>query len=304
MLSDSRLAELVRLHAPPSVARAAKRAGARLRHASRLRAARQAYARHGERYPHPLLFIAGLPKSGTTWLERMLSSYEGFELVLPVSITRHEMRAGRSHDFDLPDDFFAELAGALAVAKTHVPGSPANVALLRRHQLPHVVVQRDLRDVAVSHYFYVRSTSWHPEHPHYRGLSPREGLRVFLRRDLPSFAAWVRSWQENADTGLTRVIRYEDMLAEPVATMTAVARHYGLDSSEPTVRRVVERHSFSRLSGGRGRGDDEGAGTSFFRRGVAGDWRNHFDSALRADYQDALGGLLEELGYPAWENEG
>lgn len=291
--------EATRLHAPPILARGAKRAAAQVRHGIRLRSCRRGYARYGDRYPNEILFVAGLPKSGTTWLEGMLASYPGYSLLLPPSITRYEMEHGRSHDYTLPGDFFSDYDRVLAVTKTHVPGSPRNVDLLRRHELPHVVLYRDLRDVAVSHYFYVRNTRWHPEHPHYQGLDPEGGLRVFLDRELDSFAAWIRSWESHRDPELTCVIRYEEMVRETMAVLRRVADHLGLDGSDETLLAIVKRHSFDHLTG---RENSEADGTSFFRRGTPGDWRNHFTPELEADYREALDGLLEELGYPAWES--
>ena len=38
---------------------------------------------------------------------------------------------------------------------------------------------------------------------------------------------------------------------------------------------------------------------SFFRKGVAGDWRNHFTPELKALYKERVGDLLVELGYEA-----
>ena len=52
---------------------------------------------------------------------------------------------------------------------------------------------------------------------------------------------------------------------------------------------------FQRFSGGRLRGDEDRA--SHFRKGVAGDWRDHFDEEAVRSFEAQAGGLLRDLGY-------
>jgi Sulfotransferase domain len=35
-----------------------------------------------------------------------------------------------------------------------------------------------------------------------------------------------------------------------------------------------------------------------YRKGVAGDWQNYFDSSLRRHFREVTGDLLDVLGYP------
>lgn len=290
----ARLKGLARTRLPPWAARPLRRWAVHLRHRGRRAACRRAYRRHADRYPHPVLFVAGLPKSGTTWMERMLASYPGFrEIMIPEAVD-YELRHGGSHDFELPDDLFARLDGLLAVLKLHVSGSAHNARLLREAGLPYLVMYRDLRDVAVSHVHYVRRTPWHPEHPAYRETSVREGLERFARTLLPAFVEWLRSWEANRDPDRSLAVRYEDLLADTAGTFREVARLYGLPDDPETVESIVEAHRFERLTGGRSRGEE---GDSFFRKGTAGDWRNHFTEELAQLYREVAGRALADFGY-------
>jgi len=56
----------------------------------------------------------------------------------------------------------------------------------------------------------------------------------------------------------------------------------------------VRAASFERLAGGRSRGQEA---ASFFRKGVAGDWKNVFTERNKQDFKAAAGDLLIELGY-------
>ena len=60
-----------------------------------------------------------------------------------------------------------------------------------------------------------------------------------------------------------------------------------LDSSRETVERIVEAHTFQRLSRRVRQGEE--SRQSFFRKGVAGDWENLFTSELKAMYKERTG---------------
>jgi hypothetical protein len=287
--------------APPPVARLAKRVAVHPRYWLQRRRAGRAFRRHAERYPHRILFVAGLPKSGTTWLERMICGFPGFHEVLIPEVARYELATGGSHDYELPEDMFGRFRGRLVLSKMHVHGSAHNVEVLRRAGVRYVVLYRDLRDVAVSYYFYVHRTPWHPEHPVYRSLDAAEGLEQFARTTLPAYMRWVRSWHANRDPAASIEIRYEQMIRDAAGTLRQVTDLFQLEASPALVDEIVARHSFQRLSGGRAPGHDKAG--SFFRKGVAGDWKNHLTPQLRELYRGVLGDFLIEFGYetgPDW----
>jgi lipopolysaccharide transport system ATP-binding protein len=190
---------------------------------------------------------------------------------------------------------FSRFTDMLVLTKMHVPGSAHNVEVLRAAGVKYVVLYRDLRDVAVSHFFYVRQTPWHPEYSLYARLSLQEALALFADRTLVAFVEWIRSWRQNRDPKMSLLLRYERMLSDPLTTMIAVAEHFELDSSLETVGQIVERHSFQRLSGGRRQGQQDVS--NFFRKGIAGDWKNHFTPEIKALYKRYIGDFLIELGY-------
>ena len=74
--------------------------------------------------------------------------------------------------------------------------------------------------------------------------------------------------------------------------MTRIAKLFGLDSSTSTIERIVKEHDFKTMSGGRDQGDS--SNTAFTRKGIAGDWKNHFTSELREQFGKLIAGLLIE----------
>jgi hypothetical protein len=225
----------------------------------------------------------------------MLASYPGYQhLVIPEAV-QYELKHKGSHDFELPSSTVDRFKEALAVLKLHVHGSAHNARNLHEAKVPYVVMYRDLRDVAVSHYFYVRRTPWHPEYEDYSGLDVKEGLFHFGRTLLPAFVNWMRLWRENRDTEQSIEIRYEDLLGDTFREFRRIASHFSLNTSSSTIGQIVEAHSFESVSGGRSRGNQDP--DSFTRKGVAGDWKHHFTEELKDQFKEHAGQALIDFGY-------
>ncbi len=90
-------------------------------------------------------------------------------------------------------------------------------------------------------------------------------------------------------------VRYEDLVQNPEEEMDRLLRFLGAGVGEETVKRCVEAASFEKLAQGRERGEEDPS--SFFRKGVAGDWRNVFTGEDRKTFEREAGDLLVKLGY-------
>lgn len=280
---------------PPLLARGIRRVAIRPRYQWQMMQASRGYDKHGSDYPYTCLFVAGLPKSGTSWLESMLASFPGYARVMIPEAIVHERSQGGTHDFDVPEDLFRRFDQRLAVLKLHARGSDWNVRLLEEADLPYVVMYRDLRDVAVSYFFYVQRTPWHPDHLNYRGLDIEEGLLHFGRTLLSEYVDWIRKWRDQRDQERSLIVRYEDLLKDTENVFRAVTDLYNLNADAEEVLEIVDAHRFDRMSGGRDRGDQDSA--SFFRKGVSGDWKQHFTSPVAQLFKKKAGRALVELGY-------
>ncbi len=91
-----------------------------------------------------------------------------------------------------------------------------------------------------------------------------------------------------------REVRYEDLLERPEEEVGLLLEFLGADANEQTVRRCVGAASFEKLAEGRKRGQEA---ASFYRKGVAGDWKNVFTGRDKQDFKAAAGDLLIDLGY-------
>jgi hypothetical protein len=90
-------------------------------------------------------------------------------------------------------------------------------------------------------------------------------------------------------------VRYEDLLERPHEEAGRLFAFLGVDTSEALVERAVSEASFEKLSRGRERGEEDPS--SFYRKGVAGDWKGLFNERDKQVYKEEAGELLIRLGY-------
>ncbi|MEW6635664.1 MAG: sulfotransferase [Actinomycetota bacterium] len=89
-------------------------------------------------------------------------------------------------------------------------------------------------------------------------------------------------------------IRYEDLLHNPHETLGRVLELLGARRGDEVIERCIKASSFERVSSRRQGEEDAG---SFFRKGVAGDWRNVFTPRDREVYEEIAGEQLAAMGY-------
>ena len=90
----------------------------------------------------------------------------------------------------------------------------------------------------------------------------------------------------------TTIVTYEAMLADPAATATQLFRFLDVSDSPDIVAACVARTSFAALAGG-----GAGAPRPFFRKGVAGDWRNHLSAEVSGLVVRELGWMFPLFGW-------
>jgi len=176
---------------------------------------------------------------------------------------------------------------------------------------------RDGRDVLVSLYFHrmKRIADEKDRMPVLRHLTKAFYQRTFpspfdpddSRANLPRFielemkrpaklnwAQHVRQWRPAFGNGIVPV-SYEDLLADTQKAMEACLTEL-LSGPIDTewLETCVDRFRFERVTGRRPGTEDR---ASFFRKGVAGDWRNHFTREAAEVFDRHTGNLLVELGY-------
>ena len=157
-------------------------------------------------------------------------------------------------------------------------------------KIVHII--RDGRDVAVSGWFHnIRKTG----DEFVKRFGTMATYVKFTTKD-----HWCRYIGEARRFGVRNPdryfeLRYEDMHSDPQPLVGRLLQFLSVDDSADMIDRCLEAGSFKKLSKGRSSGEEDR--TSFFRKGVVGDWRQHLDPESVEAFMEMGGDLLRELGY-------
>jgi len=274
--------------------------------------------------PEPTLyFVLGAPKSGTTWLQHALDRHpqltckgEGkfhyFRNRLAEAgtaynrfiKTRNTQVFGRETFASLTiqdvDDLFGVFVERRLRAGDHKPGVirigskdpdfglyiSEFAALFPRAPYLHIV--RDPRDASVSMAHHMRRV--HPE----VNMGSWDDALNDSARGWRMYLEGVRAEVAVRDLAYLEVT-YERMVGGPEETLSAAFNFLDVSADPAIVADCVKGSRFETLSQGRTPGQEDR--TSFFRRGVAGGWRDELTSTQAARILDLAGPIAAELGY-------
>ena len=240
------------------------------------------------------MFIVGYPKSGNTWFCYLLAyclncEYDDYDDpgVHPRSpYERKYVKGGLQHKS------WQHHVGR--VFKTH------KKYIRCEAKEPLIYLVRDGRDVIVSYFYYLKKffpdaflrtvnrSGWRQI---LRLFSQQNDFRTFMKR-------FTREWVSHVDYWLNRnpdvLVRYEDLKSDPLATLRTVFTALQIEVPDQIIQEAVEIFSFRKMSG---RKEEEENKSSFYRKGIIGDWRNHFSPDDKDYFSKKAFIVMSRLGY-------
>ena len=229
----------------------------------------------------PLYTVTEYPKSGGTWVSQMLSDY----LNIPF-----------------PRNQFPKLQSSIMHGHYLYFPTMRNV----------FVVLRDGRDIMISFYYYslfnndllntrlVEITKRELRFDDYDDIKnnlPEFIQYKFTRKRHPMFSRFF-TWTEFVNSWIDKdmpFIRYENLLQDPAKELgRAIYKVCKVKPDESLLRQIAEKYSFKNLSK---RNPGQENKHSFLRKGIAGDWKNHFSREARQVFHKFAGRELIKLGY-------
>lgn len=168
-------------------------------------------------------------------------------------------------------------------------------------------VMRDPRDVLVSAYFshkYSHKADGHIKETReiLNRVSKEEGL-IYNIKILAGVYHILRSWKDASlkEDNDFLLIKYEDLTGpDSFASFKNLFEYCEVDIPEKVLANVLKDYSFDQLSRGRPQGTEDS--NSHYRKGVQGDWKNHFNAKIRDQFEAVAGDLVTYLGYE-WDGE-
>jgi Sulfotransferase domain len=162
-------------------------------------------------------------------------------------------------------------------------------------------VMRDPRDAVISWYFSARySHALLAPIPEMRlalqDMDLHAGLKYIIDRleEYGSFAAQ-RSWLDASVDVDVQLFRYEDLARDNREFLHRLLDYLEVPLPAGAFEALYNRHNFARLALGREQGTEDI--NSHYRKGIVGDWRNHFDDEVTRHFRRVTGDTLERLGY-------
>lgn len=287
------------------------------------------------------IWVASYPKSGNTWVRMMianLSAKDGAPADINNLPERIRIASARepfdrlllidsgllTHDeIDcLRPRLYEELARCALDTEFNETDAPPSVQFVKAHDAYSltpkgealfagaggangaVVIVRDPRDVAASlanHSrisideavvfmsnskagFCIQTTRQHRQ----------------LRQKLPGWSGQITSWLDQTDIPV-HLVRYEDIKADPAATLRGLLAFAGRHAPEDDIQRAVGFADFAEL---RQQELEKGfaeapssAGENFFRRGEVGAWRDELNAQQVARIEAEHAPTMRRLGY-------
>ncbi len=233
------------------------------------------------------VLFASYPKSGSTWLTFMVT----------------EMLWGVGEKQEITDSRFVPGVNEKHLSDKRIPSGGW---LLRTHERYRpcckkaIYVVRDGRDVTVSLYFQIQRVF---------GLEATfsEFLEAYLDGMFVGSGVWhdhVIDWLDSPcnQAGNLLVVRYEDMKEDVRRELRRVSDFLELDASAERVEDAVRLGSLDSMRKTEKRAEvlahrEKGEAIPFVRKGVVGDWENHFSATDLERFNAVARPALERLGY-------
>jgi hypothetical protein len=235
-----------------------------------------------------VIVVASPHKVGSTWLLSLLVQL-GFEKRKAPEHLRQNIKLGL---LDLSSPEVREFLGneeGLNVFKSH--SFPPSIDKLDKLKI--VTMIRDPRDLLVSKVF--QSAQLSPElggRPELNELSDADKIKFFLNlkgQEIDLLIEWFNFAEKH-------LIRYEDLLANPLRELRLLLEGVGINKSDAEINKAIDNCDFQRM---KSKADDNRR--SFFRKGIKGDWVNYFDDETKELFKKANEGkwnkFLIDAGY-------
>jgi sulfotransferase family protein len=267
------------------------------------------------------IMIVGCPRSGTTWLQKLLLENQNifggqesyiYSLFYPafssVKDSSNARRVGLSSYWKV-EEFNTQMQEVWI--RTFLPmlnNKPQATVLLEKTPfhalfiddildfLPNTKFIHLIRDSrAVTASFNAASKGWGN---YWAPTSTKKSALEWYR-----LVNKARSSVAAKDSSRYLEVHYEDLLEYPVSELTRILKFMGLSENEEAIRKTIENQSFSKQQKEKGSGliDSEGMEikepSGFFRKGTSDSWKNDLNIVQKLIVWRFTRKLMKECGY-------
>lgn len=266
-------------------------------------------------YKYYLIFIAGLPKSGTTWLEQIIGEVPGY-VALNKSLIRN-LRGSEllSHPHGVDSTMLSSAPpGRYSYLKLHTHFTPEYVQILMKFNVRPIILIRDLRDMMISRYHHIMSEPTHWMYDSIKDLKFEEGFTKSLfginpyginpaanETALDYYKYWLKGWLEYIESNPEKaiIIRYEEMKNDPHQVLDKILRFHEIYFDSQAIDRII-KNQIERYKPRKSLLDNlkqVGRQKSTFRKGQIAEWKECFSERHKDIFKKEAGDVLILSGY-------
>ncbi|XP_023266164.1 sulfotransferase family cytosolic 2B member 1-like isoform X2 [Seriola lalandi dorsalis] len=240
------------------------------------------------------VFAVTYPKSGTIWMQEILPLVLNGGDLTPIQTIPNWDRVPW-----LEEKRLAFVVDQLASPRAMVTHFPHHLMPPSFHtsKAKVIYVMRNPMDVMVSSYYFHQMAGF---------LEDPGTFDEFMEKFLEGrvlFGKWtdhVKSWRHKELGDRIIYITYEEMVQDLPAALRRISDFLGRNLSEETIQKIAEHCSFKTMKANNMSNFSlvpkvymDADKSPFFRKGVAGDWRNHFTSEQLAQFMSVISKELE-----------
>ncbi|XP_034553802.1 sulfotransferase family 2, cytosolic sulfotransferase 3 [Notolabrus celidotus] len=238
------------------------------------------------------------PKSGTVWMQEILPLVLNGGDLTPIHTVPNWDRVPWLEEKRL--EVVVDKLASPRPMVSHLPYHLMPPSFLTS-KAKVIYVMRNPRDVMVSSYFFHQMAGFLPDPGTFD-----EFMNSFLEGKV-MFGKWtdhVKSWKHTELGDRIMYITYEEMVQDLPAALRRMSDFLGRDLSEETIQKITEHCSFKTMK------DNVMSNFSlvpkvyldndkspFLRKGVIGDWKNHFSSEQLAKFTSVIDKDLEKESF-------
>lgn len=250
-----------------------------------------------------------MPRSGTVFLFNFIAELFEFKKIEPKLTADSWPKPPEWDPYKFDKTYLSLREGEVLCA--HYLLNEKIRELISQDDVLAIYLYRDPRDVAVSATMYIKyALTQHPLHKLLAGMSDVEAITFilsggvltiegredsggYIRHDgIQYFCDIAIDWLNEKNVA---AIRYEYLINDPVSALESAFQMVDIRVDRSLIRGVSDRLTFKSFSGGRTKGVEEK--TAHFRKGIVGDYKNHFMPLQKAICKARIGNHLIKLGY-------
>ncbi|MEZ4670948.1 MAG: sulfotransferase domain-containing protein [Anaerolineae bacterium] len=228
------------------------------------------------------IFVVSYPRSGNNWFQYLI-----FEIIYGVNIHIAPLK--------LLQELSIDLNFKQSYTRYRTP------CFFKSHNLPLpeyrrvVYLLRDGRDAMVSYFHHIKATN---------GIEDLDELDVLRNGTYLTYGKWqdhVEQWLENPYQSDMLMIKYRDLMNDPIATLNKFCAFAGVERDTDFIEQAVARTSFSVMQN-----TEKVAGWApkdypkdkhFVRRGKVGSYKDEMSPEVLKEFLLQAGDTLRKVGY-------